>query len=127
MEIVEICNICGGDQVRKTSNSEIYGREYGNGMCFLCDDCGAFVGCHPDEKPLGILSDSEMREKKKQCHALFDPIWKSKKLSRKDCYYRLSKKMGIDFKDCHFGHFDNEKLDKALSILNINFWYVETV
>lgn len=124
--MIKDCNICSGTSVRSARNSEIYGREYGNGMCFICDDCGAFVGCHPDGKPLGILANKEMRELKKQCHALFDPVWKDKKLlKRNEVYYRLSKRLGIEQKDCHFGHFDIPMLEKALEVLRVQYWYVE--
>ena len=37
------CNICGG-AVTYGSNSRIYGREYGSGYCYLCEQCGAYVG-----------------------------------------------------------------------------------
>lgn len=122
---IKTCNICNGSNVRKTSNSEIYGREFGNGMCFLCDDCRSYVGCHPDGRSLGILSNHEMREKKKQCHALFDPIWKSKKIKRGDLYGVLADLLKIDKRECHFGWFDTDRLNQAIEAMSKNFWYVQ--
>lgn len=122
---IDVCNICNGSNVRKTSNAEIYGREFGNGMCFLCDDCNSYVGCHPDGRSLGILSNYEMREKKKQCHALFDPIWKSKKVKRGDLYETLSTLLKIEKKECHFGWFDIDLLDQSIEVMSKQFWYVQ--
>lgn len=43
MEKPTICRYCGSPVVF-TSNAEIYGREYGDGKCYLCRNCKAFVG-----------------------------------------------------------------------------------
>ena len=42
LPIPETCRYCGNPVVY-TSNSEIYGKEYGNGKCYLCRNCKAFV------------------------------------------------------------------------------------
>lgn len=111
------CNICGG-KVIYTSNAEVYG----SGYCYLCTNCGAYVGTHkPRPKDaLGLLDDERMREGKKCCHALFDPLWQNKPKAREErrkAYKWLADKMGIDPKDCHFGYFDLEQLKKAYRIL----------
>lgn len=56
------CNLCGGDVIY-TSNSRIYGREYGSGKCYYCTKCHAYVGTHKPEprKALGLLANPEMR------------------------------------------------------------------
>ena len=115
------CNICGG-KVIYTSNAEVYGREYGSGYCYLCTDCGAYVGTHKPrpKNALGLLADKRMREGKKCCHALFDPLWQNKSKAREErrkAYKWLADKMGIDPEDCHFGYFDLEQLIKAYRIL----------
>ena len=65
------CNICGG-RVIYTSNSRIYGREYGSGYCYLCQSCGAYVGTHKPRprEAFGILADERMRNGKR-CAILF--------------------------------------------------------
>lgn len=123
---IEECNICGGvGTVRKIRNKEIYGKKYGNGMAFRCDVCKSHVGCHDNGKPLGILSTKEMRVLKMKCHSLFDPIWKEppRKIKRSELYWRLSVKLGIPMKECHFGLFDMDMLNKALSVLEESGWY----
>lgn len=121
-----VCNICGGDVVF-TSNSVIYGREYGSGKCYLCTSCGAYVGTHKPRprEALGILADSEMREMKKKCHEIFDSIWqcestrKRKHLKRRALYKQLSDLMGIPEENCHFGYFDAEQLSHAYQVVSI--------
>lgn len=110
------CRYCGGDVVF-TSNAEIYGREYGNGKCYLCRNCRAYVGVHNGTKtPLGILATPELRKLKIQCHNLFDKKW-SNSTERKKCYKELADKLNIDVSECHFGYFDKEMLLKAIKIL----------
>jgi len=117
------CPFCGHDVVF-TSNKELYGREYGNGKCYLCRHCLASTGTHPDGSPLGMLANREMKELKKVCHALFDPIWRTQKeVKRGELYTILADKMRIAKKDCHFGHFDVDRLTIAIQIMSEPYWY----
>ena len=116
-----VCNLCGG-HVRCTSNSEIYGREYGSGKCYLCEQCGAYVGTHRPRprEALGLLADARMRRGKMCCHGLFDAMWRGKPKAhkkRKDLYKWLAGEMDIPTEECHFGYFDLEQLEKAYRIL----------
>lgn len=116
-----VCNLCGG-RVIYTSNSRIYGKEYGSGRCYLCTCCGAYVGTHKPRPrdALGILANAEMRELKKSCHAIFGPLWQGKPKSHKkrnDLYFWLSKQMNIPRENCHFGYFDMKQLEIARNLL----------
>lgn len=115
------CNICGGEVVY-SSNASIYGRKYGSGYCYLCTQCGAYVGTHKPwpKRALGILANKEMRDLKMQCHEIFDSFWRGKpKASKKrnDLYRWLAKEMNIPAEECHFGYFDQQQLGKALELL----------
>ena len=115
------CNLCGG-KVVYTSNSKIYGREYGSGKCYLCTECGAYVGTHKPrpKEALGLLANKEMRDMKMKCHALFDEKWKGEKNrrnARKKGYKALADQLGIPVDNCHFGYFDMAMLNKAYEIL----------
>ena len=117
----KVCNICGGDVIY-TSNARIYGREYGSGKCYLCTNCGAFVGTHRPrpKEAMGILANAEMRELRKQCHDLFDTFWKGKKHAldkRGKCYAWLAGELNIPVEEWHFGYFDKDQLERALVIL----------
>jgi hypothetical protein len=122
--ITKVCPYCGSEVVL-TSNAEIYhGKEFGNGKCYLCRNCGASVGVHNDlVTPLGILATPEMKRLKMVAHNLFDMCWKSKQISRNDCYKKLADKMGMPVSECHFGWFGEEELKKAISIIRIIGWY----
>lgn len=124
MIMIDECNICGSNKVEFVSNKVIYGKVYGNGKAFMCMDCESFVGCHDSGKPYGILSDKPMRELRKKCHRLFDPIWKGKMCKRGDLYKKLANVLGIRYNDCHFGMFDMEMLEKAHSILSEREWWI---
>lgn len=120
--MIKTCDFCNGPVV-KTSNAEIYGKEFGNGMCYLCRNCKASVGTHNNGKPLGILANREMRALKKCCHELFDYVWRFGGLTRSGAYTILSEKLGIDRKDCHFGHFGIDMLHKSIKVLSDKNWY----
>lgn len=122
MEVPKQCPYCNHDIVF-TSNKEIYGKEYGNGKCYLCRNCKASVGCHDSGKPLGVLATKEMKVLKTACHDLFDLVWKTKKLGRSECYRRMSILLRIEQRDCHFGHFDIPMLMKSIHILLNPRWY----
>lgn len=127
MKAPENCPYCGNDVVL-TSNKEIYGKEYGNGRCYLCRNCKASVGVHGGKNgktPLGVLATNEMKALKKCCHDLFDPIWKSKKISRGKLYQTLSRKLDIDVQDCHFGHFETTRLLESITLMSNDDWWKE--
>lgn len=114
------CNICGGE-VEYITNDKIYGKQYGSGYCYHCKKCGAYVGTHRPrpKQAMGILANSQMRKGKRECHKLFDSLWKGKhaQTKRKECYSRLAKDLNIPVKECHFGYFNLDQLRKAYKII----------
>lgn len=118
------CDVCGSDKIRYTSNAEVYGKQYGNGYCYLCDNCGASVGVHStkSKKPLGRFATKEMKELKIKCHSKFDLLWTKYNFKRPDCYGYLAYKLGLHLRETHFGWFDTKYLNKALEVLdNLDF------
>jgi len=117
--IPTVCPYCNSPVIF-TSNVAIYGKQYGNGMCYKCINCDSYVGVHTGTNiPLGILANKELRELKKECHTLFDPIWQNNKnIKRTDAYKMLAKLLDIPVNECHFGWFDKETLYKAKEILS---------
>ena len=113
----KICNLCGG-KVIYTTNDNIYGKLYGSGFCYLCTNCGAYVGTHKPRprEAFGILSDGKMRKLKHESHDRFDKFWKNKsnrRKIRKRAYAKLAELLNIPVQDCHFGYFDMVMLKKA--------------
>jgi hypothetical protein len=110
----DTCNICGGS-VRLVNNETIYGKPYGKyPYVYYCSACGAYVGVHPDNSPLGILADKEMRELRSRCHELFDKTWKNK-TQRTINYGKLAMKLRV--RKAHFAWMSKEELRKAIKIL----------
>lgn len=120
------CPYCKG-KVIYTSDKVLYApKSYG--MCYYCTQCGASVGTHKryPREPLGILATSAMKGWKRLCHELFDPIWKSRQVNRSVLYKRLARRMAIPENECHFGHFDEERLKQAWNILKQPNWWKQT-
>lgn len=117
--IPEKCDECGGNHIRYTTNDEVYGKIYGNGGLYLCDDCGAYVGVRDTKNkiPLGRLASKELRQLKMECHSNFDYFWKKAGFKRRDCYGYLAEKLDLRLRETHFGWFDREYLEKALYVL----------
>lgn len=94
---------CGcGDHVeaRLTDGGEVYPhRPDLKALPFWrCDACNNFVGCHHKTKnrtqPLGCIPTPELKNARKQIHALLDPIWQSGRMSRREIYKRISDETG---------------------------------
>lgn len=121
IHIKDRCPFCGGGVVH-TSNMHLYGKVYGNGMCFMCVECKASTGCHSNGYPLGVLSNKKMKRLKMECHDYFDRIWKSGQLTRSQAYGLLAARLNIKKKHCHFGYFNEEQLLYVLEILKEGSW-----
>lgn len=113
------CRYCN-NEVIFTSNAEIYGREYGNGKCYLCRNCKAFVGVHTGTIiPLGTLANNELRKARNKAHNMFDKLWKepTRIMKRNDAYYWLAKQMGIKKEDTHIAMFEIEQCNKVIELV----------
>jgi len=67
--------------------------------------------------PLGRLANAELRSAKSAAHAMFDPLWKSKKMRRSQAYSWLAAQMKIKPEDCHIGMFDVEQCKQVFQIM----------
>ncbi len=108
------CPYCG-KLAKWCDNAEVYGKRYGKSyMCYWCEPCDAYVGCHNNtEKPLGTMANRELRKKRVQTHAVIDPLWKSGKLSRREVYRHLSDKLGYEV---HVGEANLGQCEKIIEI-----------
>lgn len=122
IKIPEKCPFCGG-RVIITSNKNLYGKQYGNGMCLMCTSCKASVGVHDNGNALGILANREMKILKRTCHALFNEVWRTRTLDRDEAYGIFAEKLNIERRECHFGYFDTHMLLNAINILSKPGWY----
>lgn len=125
------CPYC--NSIATLENSiKVYKKDYG--LMYICGnypDCDAYVGVHKNTtKPLGRLSNKELRKWKNKAHAVFDPLWQRKLEKRRkergekykkvwargSGYKWLALQLGIEMKDCHIGMFDIELCKKTVEI-----------
>lgn len=91
-----ICPFCN-EPAKWVPNEEIYGKRYGKSyMMWWCKKDDAYVGCHQNtQRPLGTMTNKEMRTWRRRAHAMLDPLWKGGQYDRREVYARISR---------HFGH-----------------------
>lgn len=112
-----ICHYCEG-VVDLVDNKVIFGKNHGNGKCYRCRNCNAYVAvCSDLITPIGRLRDPQLHKMKKKAHFLFDSYWKQNRMNRSEAYFKLADKLGIPKKQCHFKLFDKEITAKAIYIL----------
>jgi len=109
-----MCPYCD-TQAELVDSKEIYGESYG--YAYLCRKCRAYVGCHRgSKKPLGRLANGELRLWKQRAHLLFDPIWKTRLMTRSQAYIWLGEELGLLPDVCHIGMFDVEQCKEAVRV-----------
>ena len=109
------CRYCGGIVYLKTSQ-EFYGEDYGTSL-YVCEnnDCGAYVGTHAGtSKPLGTLARKDLRNMRRSCHRMFDPLWKTGIMTRDEAYVLLQERMGMSPEEAHIGMFDEKDCRRML-------------
>lgn len=100
-----ICPYCNS-QAEYVDSIEVY-RSRSYGMIYICFPCKAYVGVHKGtDRPLGRLANAELRQWKIKAHDAFDPLWKSKEMTRGKAYKWLRDNLGIPKEDCHIGKMD---------------------
>lgn len=118
-----LCDYCGREAAFLPSSAELYqGRDYG--PAWACLPCGAWVGCHPDDRPLGRLADKTLRTAKQAAHAAFDPLWRARMArdgltqgkARGKGYKWLAAQMGLTRQECHIGMFDVAQCQRVVAI-----------
>ena len=121
VDVDPICVECGG-VAKLVDGQTIYPhrRDLFHKKFYLCR-CGAYCGCHPDTTvPLGYPAGPVTRQARSAAHAVFDPLWKTGSMTRRNAYLWLASKMGMDRDACHIGMMTEEqawqvvKLVKAL-------------
>lgn len=104
---------------------DLHGRHF-----WRCEPCDAHVGCHQaghrqgdGTKPLGRLANADLRVAKRLAHAMFDPLWQSGRMKRRDAYSWLADALGIPTSETHIGMFDLQRcraVVAAVSAFNAN-------
>lgn len=105
-----LCPYCQVEANYVDSKIVYNGRSFG--MIYLCSNfptCDARSGTWLGGQPLGTLARQELRDLRQTCHAVLDPLWQSKSITRDQAYTLLQKIMNLGrVEDAHIGQF-NEK------------------
>ena len=100
---IHCCGCAAEVDARLTDGAEIYPHrpDLRDLPFWRCDGCRNFVGCHHKTKnrtePLGCIPTPELKEARKQLHALIDPIWQSGKMGRRELYAAMSRELGWEY------------------------------
>lgn len=112
----KICPYCKCD-TKVVSQEEVYGQVYSDRKIVACKNfphCDSYVGCDDEGKPLGRLSNKQLRYLKTMAHNAFDPIWKQHYLKRKKAYRRLGVFLGLERELTHIGMFNADTCRKVI-------------
>ena len=114
-----VCTQCGSENV-------ILKKDYKSGKFYYkCNSCESTIGCWPGtKKPYGVFANKNMRQLRRDCHALMDyfddekdrPRWKTSR-HRRSLYRRLANAMQMDEHDCHFAMMNEIQLEQAKMIM----------
>jgi len=86
---------------RLTDGEEIYSHrpDLHDLPFWKCDGCRNFVGCHHKTsdrtKPLGCIPTKELKQARQHIHKIMDPLWKSKRIRRRELYEQVAEILEI--------------------------------
>lgn len=91
----------------------------GFGKVYACDaypQCDSYVGVHKQsDTPLGSLANPELRALRKQCYAVFDPLWHDEGFARHEVYRVLTEAMSLR-RQVHIAEFREADAKKMLAL-----------
>lgn len=105
-----------------TNGKEIYPhrKDLYNLPFWICSVCKNYVGCHHKTKnrsqPLGCIPTPELKNARQHIHKILDPLWKSKKIKRKEIYKMLSDKLGWKYHTAKIRSLEEAR--KVYSMIN---------
>ena len=85
-----------------TNGKEIYShrRDLYDLPFWKCGTCHNYVGCHHKTKnrtrPLGDIPTKEIRNARRHIHAILDPLWQSKMITRHDLYADIGRRLSAN-------------------------------
>lgn len=77
-----------------------------------CPKCFNFVGTHNKgygRAPLGCIPNKDMKKIRMQIHAILDPIWQNKTMSRTEVYQKVSSRLGYEYHTAELRNLDDAK------------------
>jgi hypothetical protein len=110
---------CGSNAI-KVSGDRVYPHrsDLHHRRFYMCVECGRYVGCHFDGRPLGVPADAETREARMYAHAVFDPLWQGPDAvfeKRSAAYRWLARSLGKD--EVHIGEMTADEARKVRELV----------
>jgi hypothetical protein len=86
-------------EAERVTGREIYPHRPGLAakVFYRCPHCGNYVGTHKDGRPLGCIPTPELRAGRQAIHAIIDPLWRARLISRSEIYARFSHRLGREY------------------------------
>lgn len=110
------CDVCGSNDCELIDRSRP-GHNHGTWpWAWMCNSCGASVGCHPDtDIPLGFMASGEVRKLRRVAHSCFDDIWRAGFMSRERAkeWMRESLNLKVEF---HISQIKYTQLLKCIQL-----------
>jgi hypothetical protein len=97
-------------------NTEMLPSETKYGKRFSCSAEGCTMASWAGET--STPADEPTRKARIKAHQLFDLLWKTKKMSRKEAYRWLQKTMNLPPGECHIGMFTLDQCRQVIDKLN---------
>ena len=119
------CPYCGAVAVIRPA-AEIYQNEKCKEELYVCSNypaCKAYVGMNPKTRmPLGELADGDLRHLRIRAHRIFDRIWQTGLMPRREAYRWMADYFALPMSEAHIGQFGTyrckELIRKCSSILD---------
>lgn len=119
--ISPVCPYCDSTAVLAPS-ARVYGTVKYGGKVWLCPnypECDSYVGTHGNSErwmPVGTMANKQLRKKRIQAHAAFDPLWQNGRMTRNAAYKWLAAQMQMPVNEVHVGHFDMGMCEAVIEI-----------
>lgn len=118
-----LCPYCHS-KAKLVDSAVIYnGRSYG--MIYLCSNyprCDSYVGTHKQNNtPLGTMANAELRNWRREAHKIFNVLYTSGKMSRREAYEWLKQTMNLSVDQAHIAMMTTDQcktlIDKVKKFL----------
>lgn len=133
LNVEQTCPYCGSKVIYMTGNkfmeiTEKYSDEVNNFPAYMENAdmlvCSSYPYCNSYCIPslnqegnfVGKVANKELRKKRQLAHYSINIIWKTRIMSRRCCYYWLSRQMRIRLEKTHISLFSSKQCDKAIAI-----------
>lgn len=112
------CQYCGSDASLRP-DSVVRGKGARGVKLYVCDRypaCDAYVGVHVHSlQPLGTLADRPLRQKRQRAHAVFNTLWTSGLMEKKQAYAWMQAKFSLHEDTAHIGMFSEFMCERLIA------------